>query len=568
MMSRIITIGEQNFLKLRQKNLFYIDKTKFIKEWWLGGDRVTLITRPRRFGKTLMLDTVKTFFSPEFTGKSELFEGLYVWNDDELRGLQGKIPVIFLSFSDVKRKEYSKTIELIKDLIVSVYDEFKPKFNLNVFTDTEKEQLASVSMSMTDVTAQTSLRHLSKYLARQYNTLPIILLDEYDTPLQEAWSDGYWDELVDFMRGFLNSTFKTNPYLERGLLTGVTRISKESIFSDLNNLEVVTTTSDLYTDCFGFTEQEVFTSMDEYGLNNKAEVKRWYDGFIFGNQREIYNPWSIICYIRKKQFATYWAQVTSNDIVSTLIAQSNTKVKDDFSRLLTGESITVKLDEQIIFSQLHKKRGAVWSLLMAGGYVKPLSFNPSDENYTITLTNHEVHLIIEGLFYEWFYNDHIDGNKFCNALLNDDLTSMNKNLNYITENIFSFFDTKGNEPERFYHAFVLGLIVDLKGRYEITSNRESGDGRYDVMMIPGNAEDHAIIIEFKTIDTRNEKKLEQTCNSALKQIYKKQYINGLLNRNIAATNIYVYGFAFHGKHVLVCGGKNDTIDWQTISDEI
>ena len=566
-MPRVIAIGKQDFLTLRQNNLFYIDKTKFIKEWWLGGDHATLLTRPRRFGKTLMLDTIKTFFSPEFAGRSDLFEGLEIWKDDELKILQGKIPVISLSFADIKEKTYAKTMEQIKGCLNALYDDFSQILDIHSFSERAKRQFDSVNESMNDTTAKTSLKYLGKYLVRQGYSKPIILLDEYDTPLQEAWSDGYWDELVDFMRGFLNSTFKTNPYLERGLMTGVTRISKESIFSDLNNLEVVTTTSDLYTDCFGFTEQEVFSAMDEYGLDNKTEVKWWYDGFIFGNQREIYNPWSIICYIKKKKFAPYWAQVTSNDIVNVLIAQSNSKVKDDFTRLLVGKSITVQLDEQIIFTQLYEKKGAVWSLLMAGGYVKPLSYDLSDESYTITLTNHEVHIIMEKMFYGWFYNDSIDANKFNNALLNDDIVSMNKNLSYITENIFSFFDTSGNEPERFYHAFVLGLIVDLKERYEITSNRESGDGRYDIMMIPKNDRDHAIIIEFKTINSRDEKKIEKTCTNALKQIYEKQYINELLNKNINETNIYIYGFAFKGKHVLICGGNNDTIDWKRIFGE-
>ena len=567
-MLRIVAKGKQNFSELRKNNCFYVDKTRFIKDWWNSQDDVTLITRPRRFGKTLMLDTVKTFFSPEFAGRSDLFDGLEIWKDEEFYKLHGTIPVIFVTFADIKECNYNDSISSIKEIIIRIYRYFARLLDKTKFSDWEKELFSSINDTTSDQKLKRSLCNLSECLTYRYGNKPIILLDEYDAPLQEAWVKGYWDELVDFMRGFLNSTFKTNPYLERGLLTGVTRISKESIFSDLNNLEVVTTTSDLYTDCFGFTEQEVFAAMDEYGLVNKAEVKWWYDGFIFGDQREIYNPWSIICYIRKKIFAPYWAQVTSNDIVNILIAQSNSKVKDDFARLLVGKSITVKLDEQIIFSELFKKKGAIWSFLMASGYVKPLSFDPSDESYTIAITNHEIQMIMENLFYGWFYNDAVDGNKFCNALLNDDIALMNESMSYITENIFSFFDTSGNEPERFYHAFVLGLIVDLKERYEITSNRESGDGRYDIMMIPRNVRDHAIVIEFKTINTRNEKNIEKTCKNALKQIHEKQYINELLNRNEDICNIYVYGFAFKGKHVLICGGSNDKIDWKSILNEV
>ena len=344
-MSRVIPIGIQYFETLRKDNLFYIDKTKFIKEWWLGRDPVTLITRPRRFGKTLMFDTVKTFFSPKLANRSDLFAGLEIWNDEHFRNIQGKIPVIFLSFAKINNNIYDEAVSRIKTTLASIYGTFSRVIDINTLSNAEKNFFLSLDDSMTDAKAQDSLHYLCKILTIQHNIKPIILLDEYDTPLQEAWLNGYWDELVSFMRGFLNSTFKTNPYLERGLMTGVTRISKESIFSDLNNLEVVTTTSDLYTDCFGFTEQEVFAAMDEYDLNNKSEVKRWYDGFIFGNQREIYNPWSIIYYIRKKKFAPYWAQVTSNDIINVLIARSNVKVKDDFTRLLNGKSITVQLDE-------------------------------------------------------------------------------------------------------------------------------------------------------------------------------------------------------------------------------
>ena len=358
-MARTVATGYENFAEIRQKHYFYVDKTRFIKDWWNGGDFVTLITRPRRFGKTLMLDTVRTFFSHEFAGRSELFEGLEIWKEETFRSLQGTVPVIFLSFADIKERHYEETITAIKELLTSTYRHFARQSA--TFSDWEKKIFSSVHEEMSDVTAKRSVRNLAECLAYQYKNKPIILLDEYDTPLQEAWIHGYWDELVCFMRGFFNSTFKTNPYLERGLISGITRISKESIFSDLNNLNVVTTTSTVYSDCFGFTEGEVFSAMDEYGLTEKEKVKEWYDGFIFGSQKNIYNPWSIIKFLSVRKFDSYWANTSSNTLISKIIGQSDEEIKEKFSILLNGEAITVQFDEEIVFSQLYDEKGAIWN---------------------------------------------------------------------------------------------------------------------------------------------------------------------------------------------------------------
>ena len=263
-MSRLAPIGKQNFSNLRENNYFYVDKTLFLKKWWSGGDDVTLITRPRRFGKTLMLDTVRTFFSLEFKDRSDLFEGLEIWKDEEFRNLQGTIPVISLSFADIKEDKPASCVKQIKSILDNLYDDFSFILDRNLFSEREKIQFDSVNISMDDTTAKTALRYLCRLLVRQGYGKPIILLDEYDSPLHEAWLNKYWDELVVFIRGLFNSTFKTNQYLGRGLITGITRVAKESIFSDMNNLKVVSITNDLYSDAFGFTEQEVFTAMDEY----------------------------------------------------------------------------------------------------------------------------------------------------------------------------------------------------------------------------------------------------------------------------------------------------------------
>ena len=372
--------------------------------------------------------------------------------------------------------------------------------------------------------------------------------------MQEAWLKGYWDEAVEFLRGLFNSTFKTNPWLGRGLMTGITRVSKESLFSDLNNLKVVTTTSKLYADCFGFTEDEVFAAMDEYGLTGKDEVKRWYDGFIFGETKGIYNPWSIIGYLSEHQFAPYWAQTSSNAMVGQLIGPAKATVKMQTEDLLQGKSIAVAFDEQIVFSQLYDRKDAIWSFLMASGYVKPLNFNLEKSSYELALVNFEVKTIIENLVSNWFNNVNINGSEFRKALLSGDLDSMNTYMSEIAENTFSFFDTGGKEPERFYHAFVLGLIVDLKERYEIVSNRESGLGRCDVVLFPLRKGDRGIVIEFKTRLPRKEKSLEDTCASALGQIADKRYADALAVRGAARDAIYAYGFGFEGKQVLIRGG--------------
>ena len=558
-MSRIISTGEQYFCTLRQHNLFYIDKTKFIKDWWNGFDYVTLITRPRRFGKTLMLDTIKTFFSQEFANRSDLFEGLEIWKDEKFRNLQGTIPVISLSFSRFNNNDYANMISRIKSALASIYDSFTRFIDLNAMSEIGKKIFNAVSDSMSDGTAQDSLHYLCKFITMQYNIKPIILLDEYDTPLQEAWLNGYWKEMTSFMRGFFNATFKDNPWLERGLITGITRVAKESIFSDMNNIEVVSCTSDMYADCFGFTEQEVFSAMDEYCLTDKPKVKYWYDGFNFGKTKEIYNPWSIINYLKKKEFVSYWANSSSNKLISDLIVNADEDIKEEISKLLQGDFISTKMDEEIVFTQLDDT-GALWSLLMATGYLKPIKFNLETKDYELTLTNHEVHEVFDTLITNWFKKSINFKRKFLEALLSDDLACMNTNLKEVTKTAFSFFDSSGNEPERFYHGFVLGLIVDLKEHYIIKSNRESGDGRYDVMMIPRHTNLHSIIIEFKTADTKDENNLEKTCHSAIKQIRDKNYIADLLYNNITADNIYIYGIAFQKKNVLICGGLESKID--------
>ena len=565
-MQRPVAIGVQSFSKLRENSCFYVDKTHFIKDWWEGHDDITLVTRPRRFGKTLTLDMVRTFFSPEYTGRTDLFEGLSIWNDEKFRSIQGTIPVVSLSFADIKKTNFSSLKEEICVLLSDVYLNYKFLLKNNVLDEEDKVQFKKVSADMSLNIASRSLRFLTKYIAKYYNLKPIILLDEYDTPLQEAWLHGYWEDAIAFFRGLFNSTFKTNPWLERGLMTGITRVSKESLFSDLNNLQVVTATSPLYADAFGFTEEEVFTAMDEYGLPDKDKVKAWYDGFVFGNRKDIYNPWSITNYLRTSVIDTYWVDTSSNALVSELVQQGDQKIKIQMEDMLKGQSIVATIDEQVVFSQLKVVSNAVLSLFIATGYLKVVSCNKMTKQYEIAITNHEVKVMMESLVRQWFNSAslRVVSQEFRRALCAGATARMNTMMRRIALETFSFFDMGGREPERFYHGFALGLLVDLKGRFQLESNRESGWGRYDVMLIPLTSQDPGIVIEFKALaEDEGERKLEDTARAALRQIAERQYAASLEARGVPRSRMLAYGFAFRGKDVLIAGGP-----WQEACRQI
>lgn len=560
-MPKTVSIGAQDFEYIRIRDCFYIDKTNFIKEWWENEDIVTLITRPRRFGKTLNMSMLDCFFSNRYADRGELFEGLSIWKEEKYRQLQGTYPVIFLSFASIKGSTYEKTMFYMNQILVELYEKHSYLKEEGFLSQKEMQFYDSVNFDMKEEVAAASLRKLSAYLSEYYGKKVLIFLDEYDTPLQEAYVYGYWDEIVTFIRNMFNSTFKTNPYMEKSIMTGITRVSKESIFSDLNNLKIVTVTSNNYATCFGFTEQEVFDALEKFSMSEqKRLVKHWYDGFTFGDYTDIYNPWSITNFLDEKKFSTYWANTSSNSLVGQLIQRGDAKVKIIMEDLLAGKTFTTEIDEQIIFSQLENNNNAIWSLLLASGYLKVIkqTMKPEtgEEKYELALTNMEVKLMFQKMIKGWFSNYFTPYNEFLQALFLNDLEYMNEYMSRVAMDTFSFFDVGGKysgktEPERFYHGFVLGLIVDLAKKYRITSNRESGFGRYDIMLEPLEKGDTAYIFEFKVHNPRQEKTLEDTVQKALAQIDEKNYDAVLLQKGVPKEKIRHYGFAFEGKNVLI-----------------
>lgn len=565
-MNSTISIGMQDFGKLIRSGAFYVDKTSFIKEWWENQDDVTLVTRPRRFGKTLNLSMVDYFFSNQHADSGKLFENLDIWKEEKYQDLQGTFPVIFVSFAGIKAENYENARDGIIQVLLDLYGKYYFLLQSDRLNEQEREYFTYIRPDMSDAVAAMALHRLAICMYRYYGKKAMILLDEYDTPLQEAYVYGYWGELTTFrlttfIRSLFNCTFKTNPYLERGLMTGITRVSKESIFSDLNNLEVVTTTSEKYASSFGFTESEVFQTLEQMGkAGQKEKVKQWYDGFTFGKSTDIYNPWSIIKFLDTGELDTYWAATSENSLVSKLIREGSPQLKMDFEELLEGKTVMFRMDEQIVFEQLQKKKGAIWSLLLASGYLKVEKKVPDRRSgrylYGLKITNYEVKLMFEDMVESWFPEESSSYENFKQALLLGDLDYMNQYMNQVALQTFSSFDvgkkpSEHTEPERFYHGFVLGLVVDLADKYKITSNKESGFGRYDVMMEPLAENLDGIIMEFKVRNPAKEKDLEVSVQNALCQIREKKYDTELEARGISLERIRHYGFAFEGKKVLI-----------------
>ena len=562
-MLQTVAIGVQRFTEIRENNIFYVDKTGFIKEWWESGDEVTVITRPRRFGKTLNMNMLENFFSIQYAGREDLFTGLEIWQYEEYRKLQGTWPVILISFAKIKPLSYDDAIEDISSYIVELYDRYSYVLNSNEISKVDRIYFNNILEGKLKYRLGNCLNVLSKVLNVYYGKKPIIILDEYDTPMHEAYSRGYWGEMVDFMRNLFNSSFKSNPYMNRAIMTGITRIGRESLFSDFNHANILTVFDDKYSQYFGFTENEVFKALDNYGLDEKDKVKFWYNGFTIGSRHDIYNPWSIIKYLEKKRVGLYWVNTSRNTLLSNIIKSSDIDTKQDFEKLLMGESLTAYVDECVVFDDIQDNREAIWGLMIAAGYLRAEVLSEEFDEYAnnkclFSITNYETQCMFRNLIKNWFVKQKRAYNEFVAALLKADVKLMNIYMNQITSRIISYFDSGNspsvNEPERFYHGLVLGLLVELRDRYTVKSNRESGYGRYDIMLEPKDAlNDDGIIIEFKVLDDSEEKTLHDTANNAIKQITDMNYAAGLMEKGLPAERIHFYGFAFQGKNVLILG---------------
>ena len=579
-MPRVVSVGRQQFDVMRENNNFYVDKTGFIEEWWNSDKDVTLITRPRRFGKTLTMSTVKCFFSNRYKGRKDLFDGLYISQCQGMMGLQGTLPVISLSFSDCKnieessgeRTEYEVMVSKLKSQMTKLFDGFR-----YAFTDANKELSEdernkcniirnNVKKEYTDELFSESIQLLCQVLAKYHGDLPIILLDEYDTPLQEAYVHGYWGKLVQLMRSLFNTSFKTPDYFRRALITGITRVSKESLFSDVNNFYSASVTKNEYAKCFGFTEQEVFDALDEYGLSEMREdVKDWYDGFVLGNAKPIYNPYSIVCFLNDKVFETYWSDTSSNALVSRLVRHGEDSTRDAFLKLMKGETINCTINENVVFADLETDANAVWSLLLGSGYLKAEEVMRRDGNnnlleepiYTLSITNYETLIMFEGLVEGWFTTktDSTSYKEFINALHGYDVKMMNLWLNKTSSQSFSYFDTANKTPEAFWQGFIIGLAVTLEADYIVTSNRIAGYGRYDVQLKPRDKSLQAFVIELKSIDTETKKRVKEETQlargvkEALSQVEVNKYYTELVTEGYPL--IRKLGLAFKGQLCMI-----------------
>ncbi len=575
-----LSVGNQDFDNVIENDNFYIDKTKFIEEWWSSNDRVTLITRPRRFGKTLMMSTVNCFFSDRYAGRKDLFDGLCISQNRKMMDLQGAYPVVFLSFSDCKNEEnvigmplkgYSDMVKEIKRKISQLYKQFPEILESDEVSEEEKNKFLRIrefkdEEQFTTGMMNHSIQFLCELLCRISGKKPIVILDEYDTPLQEAYSSGYWKLLIQTMRSFFNKSFKTTRFLEKALITGITRVSKESLFSDVNNFNSYSVTSEQYADCFGFTEKEVFDALDEYGMpDQKQKVKNWYDGFVFGSRKEIYNPFSIASFLHEKLFKTYWADTASYALVSELIRNGGFEARDDFLQLMKGEKIKRVINENIVYGTLDNQAGAIWSLLLCSGYLKADEVQWDDENgesldkpvYTLSITNRETRIMFKDMVSDWFTDrgDTTAYNPFIAALLNYDIPGLNDSLNTMSLQSFSYFDTANKTPVAFWQGVLIGLAISLGGKYRITSNRTAGYGIYDLQLKPRDKSMQAFVIEVKSIDTtkktrlKEETQLKRAVKEALKQIEDKKYYAELVAEGYPL--IRKLGIAFRDQKCLV-----------------
>ena len=552
-------IGVDDFKEIVENDLYFVDKSLLIKEIIDDSSKVVLIARPRRFGKTLNMSLLRYYFEKTEEDTSFLFKEFKIWQQGEAYiKEQGKYPVITLTFKNVKMSDWNINLALIKNAISSEFIRHSYILKSNAIEGKEKETFEKIYNGK----AQTedyinSLELLSKALYGYHKQKPYILLDEYDTFLNEAYIHGHWVEAIEFMKAFMNSGFKNNLYLQKGILTGIFRVAKESIFSDMNNLNVSTILSDSYSEYFGFTHEEVEEVLKYYKIEeDMGKVAQWYDGYLFGkrNQTVIYNPWSIIMYINKGHLEPYWINTSGNAIIRKLATEGDSNIQLSIKDIIEGGTIeNVKIDENVIYSQIDKSDKSIWSFMLMSGYLKPIKLDLKEDGVycTLKVPNKEVHYFFRNMMQDWF-DETIKGGsveQMLKALLLGDISTFYKIFATTVERTFSFYDVGEDKSESFYHAFVLGMLVYIDKDYEVRSNRESGFGRYDVMVIPKDKSKKGIIIEFKKVDKFEGETFETALEAALKQIQEKKYDSEL--KALGVNDIVKLGIAFKGKEVKI-----------------
>ena len=550
------SIGTSDFRKLRDVGGYFVDKSLFIKDLWEDAE-VILFPRPRRFGKTLNLSMLRYFFEKSKEDRSYLFKDLKIWEYQEYQRLMGRFPVIFLTFKDVKFKSWKDAYSAIQQLISDLFKGFSFLLDSKIMSAEERQAFKRILRKEAPFSELVvSVYQLSGLLYRYYNEKVIILVDEYDVPIQAAFSRGYYDDMVDFMRGFLSAAFKDNSLLAKGVITGCLRLAKESIFTGMNNLVVYSMLSEYHATAFGFTEDEVKKLLEDTGLTDHADlIRQWYNGYIFGG-KTLYNPWSILNYVAKYKDGPrpYWVNTSSNDLIKELVLDHGVGLKGDMEMLLTDRAIDKQIEENIVFRDLHANEDYVWSLMLFSGYLKTVDFRRQVRKWiaSLKIPNEEVKYIFEDIFSNWLtqsVGSGRDTDMLIKAMIAGDAREFEIYLGRLMENSLSYFDTAKPQPEKVYHAFILGLLVHLTGRYEVRSNPETGFGRADVVLYPINKTDPGIIMELKTIDRVYEKTLDAAFEAAAKQVKAQDYVASLHARDVK--KIITYLAVFDGKRVWV-----------------
>jgi hypothetical protein len=556
-MSHQIPLGLSDFRELRESGAYYVDKSFFIKEVINRHGKVLLLPRPRRFGKTLNLSMLRYFFEKREESLAHLFKGLFIEQDSDAMQHQGQYPVIFLSFKDCKETTAEKCFNQIRGLLNGLYLEYEallypemPPKERRIFDKITEERGDIVDL-------ENALKFIMRWIHRQTGKRVIVLLDEYDTPIHAGHEYGYYEEVVVFMRNLLSGALKDNVDLEKGVLTGILRIAKESIFSGLNNPDVLSLLRPEFQDCFGFTETEIKQLSEDFSLTEiqLATLKGWYDGYLFGD-RVIYNPWSVLNFLASSDRfpRPYWINTGSDALLRDLITHSEIGFQAQIETLLAGGTIQTPLNENIVLRDLTTgDEQNIWNLLVFSGYLKPVNIIPQRFRllYELAIVNFEVHSFYENTLQLWIQKT--VGSQRLRDLLHSltqaDWKIFGKRLEEMVLSVLSYHDTAGDAPERVYHAFVLGLLTHLSDRYIIRSNRESGYGRYDVLMIPRQQPEPGFVFEFKKIDRPDEKTVKEAMQSALQQIKVKQYAVELQAQGVK--RIWGIGVVVEGKQVWV-----------------